>query len=184
MFGWSYIPIVPIVLVFVVLVAISDWRTRRIPNVLVFPAAILGLAWHAARGWDELQFSLQGLGLGLALLMLPYLFGGMAAGDVKFLAAIGAWVGASDVLRVLLLTVLLYPLLAIVPVLRAGKLQLTLLRFGRVACNFFGYFVPSFKLYAAQLESRDDQSITSVRTPFGVAIALGTLCALLTNWLR
>jgi hypothetical protein len=75
-------------------------------------------------------------------------------------------------------------LLAIVPVLRAGKLQLTLLRFGRVASNFFGFFLPSFKLYATQLESRDDKSIASVRTPFGVAIALGTLCALFTNWLR
>ena len=170
--------------VLVVLVALSDWRSRRIPNAYVFPAIIFGLAMHATRGWNGLQFSLKGLGLGFALLLLPYIFGGMKAGDVKFLAAIGALVGATDVLRALLMTVLVYPFLVIVPVLRAGKLKITLLRFGRVFFNFLGFFIPSFQLYAQQLEGRDDKSIASVRTPFGVAIALGTLLALFTNWLR
>ncbi len=179
----SYVPHAAVT-IFVLLVALSDWRARRIPNVYVFPAIVLGLALHATRGWNGLEFSLKGLGLGFALLILPYVFGGMKAGDVKFLAAIGAWVGATDVLRALLMTVLLYPLLAIVPVLRAGKLKITLLRFGRVFFNFLGFFLPGFKLYAQQLESRDDKSIASVQTPFGVAIAAGTLLALFTNWLR
>lgn len=178
-----YIPLAAVTIL-VVLVAISDWRSRRIPNVIVFPAIILGLAIHAVRGWDGIQFSLKGLGLGFALLILPYVFGGMKAGDVKFLAAIGAFVGALDVFRALLLTLLIYPLLALAPVLRAGKLKITLLRFGRVFFNFLGFFVPSFQLYAQQLEGRDDKSIASVKTPFGVAIAVGTLLALYTNWLR
>ena len=180
----AYMPLA-VTTILVVLVAISDWRSRRIPNAFVFPAIIIGLALHAARsGWNGLQFSLKGLGLGLALLMLPHLFGGMKAGDVKFLAAIGALVGAFDVFRTLLLTVLIYPLLVIVPVWRAGKLKLTLLRFGRVFFNFLGFFVPSFQLYAQQLEGRDDKSIASARSPFGVALAVGALLALYTNWLR
>ena len=91
--------------IFVVLVALSDWRARRIPTASVGPAIVLGLALHAARGWNGLEFSLKGLGLGFALLILPYVFGGMKAGDVKFLAAIGALVGATDVFRALLMTV-------------------------------------------------------------------------------
>lgn len=131
-----------------------------------------------------LWFGLAGSGLGLALLLLPYIFGGMKAGDVKFLAAIGAWVGAVGILRIFLATVLCYPLLVLVPVLREGKLRLTLRRFGRVLCSFLGFFVPWFNWYAARLEAKDEADIPSVRTPFGLAIASGTLIVLYTNFLR
>lgn len=168
----------------VIAVAFFDLRARRIPNFLVFPAVIFGLALNASRGWQGFWFGLKGLGLGFALLLLPYVFGGMKAGDVKFLAAIGSFVGAAGIVRVFLATVLCYPLLAIVPVLRERKLRLTLIRFGRIFFNFLGFFVPSFKLYAQRFEARDDSEVPSVRTPFGVAIAVGTLIALYTNFLR
>src|ERR1051325_7898669 len=102
----------------VIAVAFFDLRARRIPNFLTFPAVIFGLVINLSRGWDGFWFSLKGLGLGLLLLLLPYVFGGMKAGDVKFLAAIGAFVGAAGIVRIFLLTVLCYPLLAIVPVLK------------------------------------------------------------------
>jgi prepilin peptidase CpaA len=168
----------------VIAVAFFDLRARRIPNFLVFPAVIVGLALNASRGWHGFSFGLKGLGLGFFLLLLPYVFGGMKAGDVKFLAAIGSFVGAAEIVRVFLFTVLCYPLLAIVPVVRERKLRLTLLRFGRIFFNFLGFFVPSLKLYAQGFEARDDSGIPSVRTPFGVAIAVGTLIALYTNFLR
>jgi len=168
----------------VIAVAVFDLHARRIPNFLVFPAVIFGLTLNASRGWQGFSFGLKGLGLGFALLLLPYVFGGMKAGDVKFLAAIGSFVGAVGILRVFLATVLCYPLLAIVPVLRERKLRLTLLRFGRIFFNFLGFFVPGFKLYAQRFEARDDSEVPSVRTPFGVAIAVGTLIALYTNFLR
>ena len=168
----------------VIAVAFFDLRARRIPNFLVLPAVIFGLAINAGRGWHGFWFGLKGLGLGFALLLLPYVLGGMKAGDVKFLSAIGSFVGAAGVIRVFLATVLCYPLLAIVPVLKERKLRLTGLRFGRVFFNFLGFFVPSFKLYAGRFEARDDSEVPSVRTPFGVAIALGTLIALYTNFLR
>jgi len=168
----------------VIAVAFFDLRARRIPNFLVFPAVIVGLALNASRGWHGFSFGLKGLGLGFLLLLLPYVFGGMKAGDVKFLAAIGSFVGAAEIVRVFLFTVLCYPLLAVVPVVRERKLRLTLLRFGRIFFNFLGFFVPSLKLYAQSFEARDDSSVPSVRTPFGVAIAVGTLIALYTNFLR
>lgn len=168
----------------VLAVAVFDLRARRIPNFLVFPAVIFGLALNASSGWHGFWFGLKGLGLGFALLLLPYIFGGMKAGDVKFLAAIGSFVGAVGIVRVFLATVLCYPLLAIVPVLRERKLRLTLLRFGRIFFNFLGFFLPGFKLYAQGFEARDDSEVPSVRTPFGVAIAVGTLIALYTNFLR
>ena len=169
---------------FVVAVSIFDIRERRIPNLLVFPAALIGLTLNLLlRGWEGLGFGLKGLAAGFALLFIPYLVGGMKAGDVKFLAAIGAFTGAIDVVRALLATLLCYPLFATVAVIRERKLKLTWLRFRRVLLNFLGVFVPGLKLYALRLEGQDDKSLPSVTTPFGVAVAAGTLIAVYTNFL-
>jgi prepilin peptidase CpaA len=170
---------------FVIAVSIFDIRERRIPNFLVFPAVVIGLMSNLIlRGWEGLGFGLKGLATGFALLFIPYLVGGMKAGDVKFLAAIGSFVGATDVVRALLATVLCYPLLAAVAVIRERKARVTWLRFRRVLCNFLGFFAPALKLYAIRLDAQDDKSVASATTPFGVAIAAGTLIAIYTNFLR
>jgi prepilin peptidase CpaA len=182
---WYFHVIAPLLTLFVIAVSIFDIRERRIPNFLVFPAALIGLIINSLwRGWDGLAFGLKGLGIAFLLLFIPYLVGGMKAGDVKFLMAIGAFMGATDVVRALLATVLCYPLLAAVAVIKEGKLRVTWLRFRRVFWNFLGFFVPSLKLYAIHLDGQDDKSVTSVKTPFGVSIAIGTLLALYTDFLR
>lgn len=177
--------IVVLLAVFVIAVSIFDIRERRIPNLLVFPAALIGLTLNLyLHGWAGLGFGLKGLAVGFALLFIPYLVGGMKAADVKFLAAIGAFTGATDVVRVFLATLLCYPLLAAVAVIRERKITLTWLRFRRVLFNFLGFFAPGLKLYAIRLDGQDDKSVPSVTTPFGVAIAAGTLVAIFTNFLR
>lgn len=168
----------------VVAVAWFDLRERRIPNAIVFPAALVGLGLNAVRGWDGLWFGGKGLLIGLALLFVPHLLGAMGAGDVKFLAAVGAFVGGTGVVRVLLLALLAYPLLALGFLVQQGKFTLTLIRFARLTSKLFGVFIPPLKLYGAQLEARDDPKIASATTPFGLAIMIGTLLALYTNFLR
>lgn len=44
--------------------------------------------------------------------------------------------------------------------------------------------MPGLKLYAIRLDSQDDSAIESVKTPFGVAIAIGSLIAAFTGFLR
>lgn len=170
---------------FVIAVSIFDIRERRIPNLLVFPAALIGLTLNSIlHGWVGLGSGLKGLVVGFALLFIPYLVGGMKAGDVKFLAAIGTFTGATDVVRALLATLLFYPLLAALAVSRERKLKLTWLRFRRVLFNFLGFFIPGLRLHAIRLDGQDDKSIPSATTPFGVAIAAGALIAIYTNFLR
>ena len=75
-------------------IAWGDLRTRRIPNYLTLSAALTGLAYNLIfNGWPGLTDAFLGLLLGFGLLIIPYLWGGMGAGDVKALAALGAWLG-------------------------------------------------------------------------------------------
>ncbi len=75
----------------------TDLAWRRIPNVITFGSALAGFAWHAwSAGAGGAAWALAGWGVGLALLMPLYLLQSMGAGDVKLLAAFGAWVGPVD----------------------------------------------------------------------------------------
>ena len=162
--------------VLVIVVAIFDGKFRRIPNRIVFPAMLIGSISHL--GWPgELGRAAGAIGIvvGFLLLLFPYAAGGMKAGDVKLLMAIGAFTGGWGVVEVLLVTLLCYPALALFAVVRERKSRLTWLRFRRVLCHFLGLFLPMLKLYAIRLESLDDSSIPSVTTPFGVALAVGTV---------
>lgn len=78
--------------------AITDVRRGRIPNWLTISLAVFGIVIHSWEyGWEGFLFSLGGLGMGLACLMFFYVKGGMGAGDVKLLGAIGTILGPSQV---------------------------------------------------------------------------------------
>lgn len=83
----------------------TDLRSRRIPNWLVFPFLLSGVivsCW--AHGWAGLGQSLEGIGLGALLFGILFWMGGMGMGDVKLVAAIGAWVGPSQLGLALVIT--------------------------------------------------------------------------------
>jgi prepilin peptidase CpaA len=72
----------------------TDLRSRRIPNWLVLPFLVAGIALSAwFHGWHGIGQSLEGFGLALLIYGFLFWMGGMGAGDVKLCAAIGAWIG-------------------------------------------------------------------------------------------
>ena len=74
--------------------SVSDLRQRRIPNLLTFPMILTALLAYCYIGaWDGFLFSLGGLAFGFAVFLFPYLMGGMGAGDVKLMSAVGAVLG-------------------------------------------------------------------------------------------
>jgi prepilin peptidase CpaA len=87
--------IVPAIVISIGLAAcVFDVRTRRIPNALTLSAAVAGLLYHlATSGVTGVQTAAAGWLLGLLLLLPYFALGGMGGGDVKLVAALGAWLG-------------------------------------------------------------------------------------------
>ena len=72
----------------------SDLVDRRIPNGLSLGGAVLALAVHAyLSGAGGFGVALLGWGFCLACFLPLYMSGAMAAGDVKLIAMVGAFLG-------------------------------------------------------------------------------------------
>lgn len=84
-------------------VIITDYRSQRIPNGITYPTMVFAVIYHfLMSGQSGMLSSLGGLMLGISLLLIPYLMGGIGAGDVKFLGALGALTGPSGVFYIAL----------------------------------------------------------------------------------
>jgi len=84
--------------------ATVDVRQYRVPNRLTIPLLLTGMIFHSlAAGISGFQVSLLGAACGFACLVLAYGIGILGAGDVKLVAAVGAWLGISTIIAVVLI---------------------------------------------------------------------------------
>jgi prepilin peptidase CpaA len=179
----------------------SDIRSRRIPNVLVFPGAIAGVLLHTLlpqeMGALGILGSLAGLGTGLALLLPLYLLRIMGAGDVKLMAMTGAFLGAQETVTALLCVLLAGGVLALGAALWQGKLgvlwrNLNVMLLGALAGGAITGLPVSGKPGEAiggdgaadTVEDAVESTTESAGTlPYGVAIAAGTMVYLaIARW--
>ena len=169
--SWSdNLPILLLALVLVVS-AVHDITRQKIPNLLTYPTVLLALLFYGfSRGFDGILFSTSGLALGIGLLTVPYLMGGMGAGDVKLLGAVGAVLGPVGVFNGFLLT-------ALVGGLYAGLL---LMRHPAYSRGLFSRCTALLKISVASgtLAFALPNDAEKPKLYYGVAIALGTLCTI------
>ena len=162
-------------LVLVVSAAVTDFRWHKIPNVLTFPSMGLGLVGHGiAHGWDGIVLSLGGWALGLLLLLGFYAMGGMAAGDVKLLAAVGSILGPENVFQVFLIATLLGGLYALGVMIQESGLQGM---FRRVWA-----MLTTLVLTGKVKRTLTDLQQSQIKLRYGLVIALGTIAIQLPNW--
>ena len=154
---------------------ISDLRTRRIPNTLTFGSALAALAIHAATAgpWGFVA-SLGGWLTGVAIFFPPYALGGMGAGDVKLLAALGAWLGPHETVWLALYTALAGGVLAVVVGLARGYL--------RQALRNIWLLLMHWRVFGPRpLREVSLEGSSGPRLAYGVAIFIGTVGTL---WFR
>lgn len=152
-----------------------DLRTRRIPNVLTFGAALLALAFHGlAAGVQGALVSIVGWLIGAALFYPFFALGGMGAGDVKLLAAVGAWLGPAAALWTGIYGSIAGGALAVLVAVRH--------RYLGTAVSNLGLLMASWRVSGVRSVSRLTlEHGQGPRLAYALAISIG---AMVTLWLR
>ncbi len=151
-----------------------DVRTQRIPNRLTFGAAGAALLFHAfAGGAGAAGVSVAGWIMGAVVFAPLFMVGGMGAGDVKLVAALGAWLGPVAALHIALYSAIVGGVMAIVVSLAHGYLRTAVANLRVIAMSWrFGIAtVPGLTLADAR----------GPRLTYAIAITVGTG---VTVWLR
>lgn len=76
--------------------ALTDIKSRRIPNWLTAPVCVAGLVHAGFGGFGELKSSLLAALIMMAPYVVLFLFAGGGAGDAKLMAAVGSWLGLNS----------------------------------------------------------------------------------------
>jgi prepilin peptidase CpaA len=110
----------------ILLLAVSvftDVKWKRIPNALTYPTMAIAMAVHGFMGGASgLIYSIEGLCLGLTLLIVFYFLGMMGAGDVKLMSAVGSILGPAGVFKAFLFTAIVGGVYALVVLAYHGQL--------------------------------------------------------------
>jgi prepilin peptidase CpaA len=161
-------------LLLVSIAAVSDLATRRIPNSLLLAglACVLVLRLLSSNPGSSLLAALGGMGLGLAMFLPFYLLRGMAAGDVKMMAVVGAFAGPDDAFQIAVLSWCAGGVMALLLVLLRGRLRLVLANLGIM-----------LRGVTPGAETTGSPAPTSAGSmPYGVAIAVGTVLVLARHY--
>lgn len=148
-----------------------DGKQLRVPNWLTFPMVFSGLIYGAyAGGWDGLGHSAVGMVVGLACLLPLYAVGGMGAGDVKLMAGMGAWVGASVTWNAFCVSVVVGAIMGVAMAAYRGKLGHHYRNFFMIAYEWLSVKDPR-KLAAIAAERKP----TMLLLPYGIPICIGSI---------
>jgi prepilin peptidase CpaA len=155
--------------------AAMDMATRRIPNALTLGAAFVAIAFAAVTsGASGIGWGLAGWAVGVLLFLPLFALRAMGGGDVKLLAAFGAWLGPSLVFWVAVYGAIAGGLLAVPLLIWRGQLGTTIVNAAGIVSHW----------RRAGLKPHPEATLDNpeaVRMPYALPLALG---ALATLWLR
>ncbi len=147
--------------------AISDARSRRIPNLLTGTSIAFGLLLHLETGgWRQMGMAAAAGLLGGAVFFIFFVVGAMGAGDVKLMAAISVIAGFGHLEELFLAIALTGGVFALVLAISRGRLKATLVNVG----SLVQHHARSGVLPHPDLNLDNPQSL---RLPYGVPIAAG-----------
>ena len=146
----------------------TDLRNRRIPNWLSLSGVILGVGLNTFfQSGEGAKTALGGLGLALLIYLPLYLIRAMGAGDVKFMAAIGAMVGPENWLGIFLTTAILGGVASLCLIAARNRLQVTMYNLSTIASELVHGRMPFHK--DPSLDVHDKRALG---LPHGTLIAI------------
>ncbi len=160
-------------IVLLLIAAATDVRTRRIPNWLTITMLVTGIVQSfTAVGLVPPVLALWGALVGLALPLALYIVGGLAAGDVKLLCGIGAWVGPRNFLMVICAAALTGLVLVLVQCLVEGRLAILMRNTGLLILSLIN--LPRLGLKQVIETGQRCQSVNRP-LPYAVTVLVGTV---------
>jgi prepilin peptidase CpaA len=137
----------------------------------------VGIVYHTyIKGYQGFLFSIKGILVGFALLMLFYIMKGVGAGDVKLLGAVGGLLGPYGVFKAFIFTALIGGIYAIaLLVFHKGSLNIKdkVKRYGTMLKTI----IFTQRLVYVPPENKGKKPVLC----YGVVIAIGTLLSLVIN---
>jgi len=159
-----------LVIVLVVIAAAFDLKSRRIPNWLVLAGLIVSLAYQTlAPTGAGFSSWMGGLAVGFGIFLPLYLLRTMGAGDVKLMAAVGSFLGASVTLGAILLTLVVGGFLAVLYALLCRRMRILMANLRFMATDLV------VKVAIGEVPQTVAPAESAGKIPYGVAIAVGTL---------
>jgi prepilin peptidase CpaA len=152
--------------------AYVDWRHHRVPNWLTASIAAAGLLAQGLCGQGVWQ-GLGGLLVGFGLLIVPWAMHGMGAGDVKLMAAIGAWFGPWMTLVAFCTGAILGGVVAVAMIAWAGKTRDAMANLATIS-----YKITHRDVIFTDFGSARGFGSTSQLLPYGVPLTIGSLAIL------
>lgn len=155
----------------------NDYRSHRVPNRLNAWIVLTGLGAQAfSGGGSGLEAGILGILVGFGMLVGLWAVRGMGAGDVKFMAAIGAWLGPVWTFQAVLVGGLL-----------GGAIALAMIAYGRnwrQASANVGVLmtkVSSVRTAFSDFGSAESLSKTCGVMPYAIPLTIGAFAVLGSN---
>ncbi|MHC1723792.1 MAG: prepilin peptidase [Aminipila sp.] len=151
----------------------SDLKTRIIPNKITVTLALMGLLTRAILLKNQgLVEGIEGLLIAFVLLIVPYIIGGLGAGDIKMLMAVGAIGGVSFILFAIIWTALVGGIMSVFILIRGKRIKIGLK-------NIKNYLLNTLLIQNLVIIEQPEQAPNYF--PYGVAICLGTILTMVNN---
>lgn len=174
---WRQLTSILCLLVILVPSAIGDYQRQKVPNWLSMSGWIIAPALAGVcTGLDGVESSMLGLALLLVLTFPLWMIHWFGAADVKLIGTVGAFVGVSDSLIVLLGILVTGLLMSLVLLIYKGRLFLTLntLILKLLMQTPWGGGGRRIRIPLSDMDSED-----RIILPYAIPIAFGTMLTIL-----
>jgi prepilin peptidase CpaA len=146
-----------------------ELKESRIPNWLTLSGMAMGLLIGYLHGTTAFWMSLGGLAIGFGFLFIFYVFGGVGGGDVKLMGAAGALMGVDLTKPALFYTAFIGAFIGVMMIIWRRDFWMRI-----------GQGLRRLAFWRKQ-DNNQPVPLPAIKVPYGIAIAIGCVLALLAS---